>query len=780
MYKLKYKIKAHKSDARSVYKLKENFFASGSRDSTCKIYKKDIENDKIEEIKTINCEEMAISCVLCFGDENDLKIALGTTKSIIFVFDKFYELVYKFEGHNQNITCLTYCDRNNHLISGSWDCQIKIWDIYNGNLIKTLSDHEKAIWCLKCVKGYKLMLSGSADTKIILWKDYYYKKQFIGHKQSIRDIIILNDKRTFISCGNDNMIIKWDIINGTKLHLIGEHDNFIYSLLYLSENCFISVGEDGIIKIWENDNLNQEIKVSCSSLWTVDCINKNEFIVGCSDGYIRVYTNDTNFKTPIEDIILKTENSINNIPTFDSKISNAQSLENDPNIPDISVGLVLPGKTDGQVTLVRNNGQIQVYEWKINKEKWELMGDMLSSVNDQNINNKVYFEGKEYDYVFDVDLEGMKMAKLPYNRGDDKYKTAELFLSKNGLHTSEIYVNQIIEFLNTNVPKIDEIPIKLNELQNKLNVYFFKYSDINLEGLIKKLNQNSNKLNQLNQLHLKILKDEIDKLLKLDNIASINPISSINIENFPFEQLYQNIDLCDDEFIIIYLDLLRILSLDILFTNKFINDEQLIKLWIRFLSEINLSNEKIIFMLFKIILNMFFIINSNELCTIVNMFVEQPDLLLFLDNNVIWENNKTQIAICTFLYNFSMIFLSIKNEFVQLLRQVFDKICKLLANGLNIPILFTNKLIQNSIQNSNQISIQNSIQTHIQMEEKVFVVLMNSLKNILYCKTNFLLSEEQKQMFQSILTLIIQDKTIPYYEKVEQDLNGLLKLIVNY
>jgi phospholipase A-2-activating protein len=62
---------------------------------------------------------------------------------------------------------------------------------------------------------------------------------------------------------------------------------------------------------------------------------------------------------------------------------------------------------------------------------------------------KVRYEGKEYDYVFDVDIEeGKPPLKLPYNLSENPYEAATKFLGNNGL--SITYIDQVAKFILTN------------------------------------------------------------------------------------------------------------------------------------------------------------------------------------------------------------------------------------------------------------------------------------------------------------------------------------------
>jgi phospholipase A-2-activating protein len=62
---------------------------------------------------------------------------------------------------------------------------------------------------------------------------------------------------------------------------------------------------------------------------------------------------------------------------------------------------------------------------------------------------KVQYNGREYDYVFDVDIEeGKPPLKLPYNLSENPYEAATRFLGDNELPIS--YIDEVAKFIVTN------------------------------------------------------------------------------------------------------------------------------------------------------------------------------------------------------------------------------------------------------------------------------------------------------------------------------------------
>ncbi|KAF2716064.1 WD40 repeat-like protein [Polychaeton citri CBS 116435] len=70
-----------------------------------------------------------------------------------------------FKGHTNGVMCLQFDD--NILVSGSYDCTVKVWDVETGIERMTLRGHTSGIRCLQ-FEGRKL-ITGSLDKTIKIW-----------------------------------------------------------------------------------------------------------------------------------------------------------------------------------------------------------------------------------------------------------------------------------------------------------------------------------------------------------------------------------------------------------------------------------------------------------------------------------------------------------------------------------------------------------------------------------------------------------------------------------
>jgi hypothetical protein len=180
---------------------------------------------------------------------------------------------------------------------------------------------------------------------------------------------------------------------------------------------------------------------------------------------------------------------------------------------------------EGEIKVFNNNGNAEAYCYKNNK--WEKIGDVLGTKQ-----NKHYYSGDkhfakgEYDYIFDVELDGQTF-KLPFNKGDNCLLAAEKFVNRENLHRA--YVDDVTKFLRANTQQQSSFkPAEKKQQPSKSNlpnikvsfprVIFNIYDSINVEGPFKKIGEINTNLDPSIQLlshqikHLELLLDKIKKV----------------------------------------------------------------------------------------------------------------------------------------------------------------------------------------------------------------------------------------------------------------------------
>lgn len=485
VYKLRCTLSGHKSDVRAVACLSDTRIVSASRDLTARIW-------NISKEGCDGCEDMVllghtnyVSAVCCQELENECRILTGSHDKLIRGYNSMSpEAVFTLEGHKDTVCALAVVSQKT-IISGSWDKSVKIWK--EEKCVSTLTGHEAAVWCVLVMSAVNItghvddmiVISGSADRTIRIWclrglnqdislPDIILLNSLNEHKDCVRALARIDDSR-FLSASNDASIRAWDATTGKCIGEFYGHTNFVYGLA-CSPNFpkFVSCGEDRSIRVWllpsagewapeKHFSCFQTILLPCQSAWCVAMVPNGDIVVGGSDSMIRIFSCDST-RQASSDVLKLYETELANfkVTVPDSSGTGDLVLNNLPGVE----ALTKPGKSEGQIMVINDDGRSVCYQWSSQDTRWIKVGDVVGS---QPSNRQVH-EGKEYDFVFTVDIDdSMPGLKLPYNRTEDPWFAAHSFIQRHDLPSG--YLDTVANFIIKNAgPPID--PVVSNDLSH--------------------------------------------------------------------------------------------------------------------------------------------------------------------------------------------------------------------------------------------------------------------------------------------------------------------------
>src|SRR5512138_610247 len=96
-------------------------------------------------------------------------ISICVFMTLFYLFSKDKTEVFIQLGHASTITSVVMTKDNRYIISGSLDKTIKIWDVSNNTLIKTLSGHDLGIKKIAISPDDRYIVSGGRDKTVKLW-----------------------------------------------------------------------------------------------------------------------------------------------------------------------------------------------------------------------------------------------------------------------------------------------------------------------------------------------------------------------------------------------------------------------------------------------------------------------------------------------------------------------------------------------------------------------------------------------------------------------------------
>jgi len=114
---------------------------------------------------------------------------------------------------NDSVSCLSFSPKGNFLVAGSWDNQVRCWEIQQtGNTVPKFSvSHEAPVLCTCWTGDGTRVFSGSCDGKAKIWDSRTSQPtQVAQHQAGIKSIFYLDDLNCLVTGSWDRTLKYWD------------------------------------------------------------------------------------------------------------------------------------------------------------------------------------------------------------------------------------------------------------------------------------------------------------------------------------------------------------------------------------------------------------------------------------------------------------------------------------------------------------------------------------------------------------------------------------------
>jgi len=444
VYKLRSMLQGHSMDVKHVSVVQEPSGAllTASRDKTARMwYQHEDNSHSVRKIykghtKYVSCsvyqepsEEFPSGLIFTGCQDGKIRAFLPDIEDPLFQLD----------GHAENVTSL-FVGKFGTIISGSWDCTAKVW--VNRKCTMTLTGHSFAVWAVAILPEVGIMVTASADKLIKLWKAGVSTHTLSGHTDAVRSLAVISSSE-FLSAGNDASVRRWST-TGDCLGAYYGHDNYIYSISLLGGGGWVTSGEDRSVRVWQDNAVVQTIYLPAISVWSVAALTNGDIAAATNDGCVRIFTRDPArqaskeiqeiFEAELSKVALAAQQELGGVKLTD--------------LPGVEA-LYEPGARDGQQKMVRSGDAVSVHSWNMAEQKWDKIGDVVGAAGGTTeTSGKKLYMGKEWDFVFDIEIDEPKSTlKLPYNTTDSPFMAAQQFIHKHDL--SQYYLEEIAQHIIT-------------------------------------------------------------------------------------------------------------------------------------------------------------------------------------------------------------------------------------------------------------------------------------------------------------------------------------------
>lgn len=453
-YKLSASLHEHEDDVRGVSFPHPKFVLSASRDSTVRIWKLLSANPPQYDCSISSHGSAFINAVAYLPPSTNYPeglIVSGGKDTIIEVRQPGKAPEESAEalllGHAHNVCALDASADGEFVVSGSWDGSARVWRIGKWECDALLEGHDGSVWTVLAYDP-KIIITGCADKLIRIFDPSGKLLHTIkGNTDVVRALCRVPSghasRADFASASNDGVIRLWKL-DGRQVGELHGHESFIYSLVSLPSGELVSSGEDRTVRIWRGSECIQTITHPAISVWGVAaCAENGDIVSGASDRIVRVFSR-TKERQAEHQVIQAFEDSVKS-----SSIPQQQVGEvNKEKLPGPEFLQQKSGTKEGQTVMIQEpDGSISAHQWSQGAQQWMKVGTVVDAVGSSG--KKIDYLGKDYDYVFDVDIEDGKPAlKLPYNLSQNPYEAATKFIQDNELPMT--YLDQVANFITTN------------------------------------------------------------------------------------------------------------------------------------------------------------------------------------------------------------------------------------------------------------------------------------------------------------------------------------------
>jgi WD40 repeat protein len=142
------------------------------------------------------------------------------------------------------------------VVSAGADKKVKIWDVKEGKLIKSIDAHDGAVNAVASSPDGKLLATGGADKKVKIWnlKDGSEVKSIDAHTDAVTALAFSPDGKLLITGGADKRVRAWSLPEGKQELSIDAHDKAVTGVSIIpfqGDFIIISASEDGVVKLWD-------------------------------------------------------------------------------------------------------------------------------------------------------------------------------------------------------------------------------------------------------------------------------------------------------------------------------------------------------------------------------------------------------------------------------------------------------------------------------------------------------------------------------------------------
>ena len=183
-----------------------------------------------------------------YGDKRKSvwKVVIGLRKT----WDPWEQVL---QGHFDRVNSVAFSPDGNHVVSGSTDNTVHIWNVATGKSEAELKGHSGSVNSVTFSPDGSHIVSGSDDNTMCIWNVVTGESEakLKGYSDGINSIIFSPDGSRVVSGSNGSTVHIWNVATGELEAELRGHSRRVYSVIFSPDgNHILSGSFDNTVRIW--------------------------------------------------------------------------------------------------------------------------------------------------------------------------------------------------------------------------------------------------------------------------------------------------------------------------------------------------------------------------------------------------------------------------------------------------------------------------------------------------------------------------------------------------
>ena len=160
-------------------------------------------------------------------------------------------------GHGNWVTSVAFSPDGRHIVSGSADKTVRVWDAQTGqNVMDPLAGHNNLVSSVTFSPDGRHIVSGSYDKTVRVWDAQTGQSvmdPLTGHDDWVRSVAFSPDGRYIVSGSYDKTVRVWDAQTGQSvMNPLKGHGDLVISVVFSPDSRHIVSGsDDKTVRVWD-------------------------------------------------------------------------------------------------------------------------------------------------------------------------------------------------------------------------------------------------------------------------------------------------------------------------------------------------------------------------------------------------------------------------------------------------------------------------------------------------------------------------------------------------